>query len=148
VLGNLHAGFHQNLPALIKQVTPDIPAGARIIVTGHSKGAGEAAQLGALLKLAGYDVVGLVLFACPRPGYQRLAEWLAVNIPGVSFRNAPAGLEAFGDPVPLVPLEPYVPPYPLTYIDRPPTGLERVMSVEWHQGALYIQGIGVLSPCP
>lgn len=144
VLGNLHSGFYQNLPALVKLLLADLPAGAHVIVTGHSKGAGEGALLGALLKLAGVNVVGEILFACPRPGYQRLAEWLAANVPGVSFRNAPGGLEAFGDPVPLVPLSPYVAPYPLTYVDRAPTGLERVMSVQWHQGPLYIQGVNAL----
>jgi len=145
VLGNLHAGFYQNLPALLKLLVLDIPVGARIVVTGHSKGAGEAGLLGALLKMAGFDVIGLALFACPHPGYQRFADWLAANIPGVSFRNAPASLEPFGDPVPMVPLEPYVAPYPLTYIDRAPTGLERVMSVQWHQGPLYLQGVNALT---
>ncbi len=143
-LGAVHSGFFQNLPALVKQLMPDIASGARVVVTGHSKGAGEAALLGALLKLAGIDVIGLALFACPHPGYRRFAAWLGENIPGVSLRNAPAGLEMFGDPVPLVPIDPYVAPYPLTYVDCAPEGFERVMSVEWHSGALYIRGVDAL----
>jgi hypothetical protein len=146
VLGNLHSGFYQNLPALVKLLLVDLPPGARVIVTGHSKGAGEGALLGALLKLAGVNVIGEILFACPHPGYQRFADWLAANIPGVSFRNAPAGLEAFGDPVPLVPPSPMVGVYlPYCYVDRTPAGLERVMSVRWHMGPLYIQGINALT---
>jgi len=146
-LGPVHAGFFQNLPALVKQLLPDIALsapGARVVVNGHSKGAGEAALLGALLKLAGVDVIGLALFACPHPGYQRLAAWLAEHIPGVSFRNAPTGLEMFGDPVPLVPDDPYVAAYPFTYIDCAPVGFERAMSVAWHEGALYIRGVDAL----
>jgi hypothetical protein len=143
-LGAVHAGFFQNLPALVKQLLPDLVPGARVVVTGHSKGAGEAALLGALLKLAGVDVIGLALLACPNPGYQRCADWLAENIPGVSFRNAPAGLEMFGDPVPLVPVDPYVAAYPFTYVDCAPAGLERAMSVAWHAGPLYIRGVDAL----
>lgn len=144
VLGNLHAGFYQNLPALIKLLQADLAPGSRVIVTGHSKGAGEGAILAALLKLAGFDVVA-VLFACPRPGYQRFATWLRGNVPGVSYRNAPAGLEALGDPVPLVPPGPFVVPYELAYIDVAPEGFERMLNVQWHRGPLYIQGINMLT---
>jgi len=143
-LGALHGGFHRNLPMLIKLLAPDIPMNASVIVTGHSKGAGEAALLGALLKLSGVDVAGLILFACPNPGYGRFAQWLADHLPGVSYRNAPQGLAAFGDPVPLVPPEPYVAAYPFTYIDQAPDGMERLMGVEWHRGSLYIRGTETL----
>ncbi len=144
VLGHLHGGFHQNLPSLLPLLMAELPPGARVVVTGHSKGAGEAALLGALLKLEGVDVAGMVLFACPRPGYQQLADWLADHVPGVSFRNAPAGAEAFGDPVAMVPFNPYVAPYPLFHIDQAPAGLERVMSLEWHRAALYIEALEAL----
>lgn len=143
-LGAVHGGFHRNLPALIEQLAPDIPAGARVVVTGHSKGAGEAALLGALLKLSGFDVAGLILFACPNPGYRRFAQWLAANLPGISYRNAPLGLEAFGDPVPLVPPEPYVPAYAYAYIDQAPDGVERLTGVEWHRGELYVRGVAAM----
>lgn len=140
-LGMLHGGFHRNLPALMDSLVPDIPAGARVIVTGHSKGAGEGVLLGALLKLKGIDVAGVILFACPHPGYREFSLWAQRNLPGVSYRNAPQGLEMFGDPVPLVPFAPYVAAYPFTYVDAPPAGWERAMSVAWHGGALYASGV-------
>jgi hypothetical protein len=143
-LGTLHSGFYRNLPALTAQLASAIPPDARVIVTGHSKGAGEGALLGALLKLAGIDVAGVVLFACPHPGYADFAQWAARNLPGVSYRNAPAGLEAFGDPVPLVPPSPYAAVYPPVAIDCPPPGLERALDAAWHSGALYLRGIGAL----
>ena len=146
-LGNLHSGFDSNLPALVIQLTRDIDTitpvtpDLQIVITGHSKGAGEGAILGARLKLNRLNVTRLVLFACPNSGFQRLADWIAENIPGsISFRNAPAGLSECGDPVPLVPLFPFVPPVPHTGIDNAPTGFERVLSVEWHQSALYLDG--------
>jgi hypothetical protein len=141
VLGQLHSGFHQNLPALAPRLKAELAPAARVVVTGHSKGAGESALLGALLKLEGVDVVGLVLFACPHPGHRQLADWLADHVPGVSFRNAPTGAEVFGDPVAMVPFAPYVAPYPLSHVDRAPSGLERIMSLEWRRAALYIEAL-------
>jgi len=139
-LGLLHGGFHRNLPVLMDALVPDIAPGARVIVTGHSKGAGEGALLAALLKLKGIDVAGVILFACPHPGCADFAQWMERNMPGISYRNAPRNLRMFGDPVPLVPFAPYVAAYPFTYIDCPPAGIERAMSVAWHRGGLYVQG--------
>jgi hypothetical protein len=140
-LGNLHSGFYQNLPALLKQLTPDIPQGVEVLVTGHSKGAGEGSQLAALLKLSGFNVLPFIVFACPNAGYQRFADWIAENLPGsLSFRNAPDGFPEFGDPVACVPLHPYVPPVPHTMIDVAPPGFECALDVMWHEAALYQAG--------
>jgi hypothetical protein len=140
VLGDLHAGFYRNIAALVAQLTVDIPKGVPIIVTGHSKGAAEAVLLGACLKLAGMNVVQLILFACPRPGYRRLADWLYATLPGISFRNAPPDFPALGDPVPMVPLDPYVDPYPYILIDVSPGGLDDADPFARHAAALYRQG--------
>ena len=151
VLGNLHSGFYQNLPAMILQLAahiktllPTIPT-LKIIVSGHSKGAGEGAIAGPLLELTGFNVVQLILFACPNAGYQRLADWIAENMSGsVSYRNAPSDCTEFGDPVPLVPTYPFVPPVPHTAIDVPPAGAMRLIDVEWHMGGLYQTGCSKL----
>jgi hypothetical protein len=138
--GPVHAGFWRNIPALVTQLAVVIPADVPIYVTGHSKGAGEGALLGAELKRLGFDVTQLILFACPHPGYQPFADWLAVHLPnGVSYRNAPSGLAWLGDPVPMVWPYPYVAPYPLHYIDVPPDGVKRAVDVEWHMGELYLR---------
>jgi len=139
ILGDLHTGFYKNLPELAKQLLADLPVGAQVVVTGHSKGAGEASIFGPLLKLSGVNVSAMVLFACPHAGCQMLADWIAKNIPAaVSYRNAPTGDEFFGDPVPMVPSLPYVAPVPLTYVDQPPGGLLDAVDVEWHLGKLYL----------
>jgi hypothetical protein len=143
-LGNLHTGFYRNIVALIKLLAIDIAAefavDIPIVVTGHSKGAGEAALLGACLKLAGFNVVQAILFACPRPGYQGLANWLHANLPGISFRNAPSDFPALGDPVPMVPINPYVEPYSHVMIDVAPGGLQDFDPFARHAAELYRQG--------
>jgi hypothetical protein len=140
IIGTLHSGFWENLPVLIEQLKVDIPAGVDIEVTGHSKGAGEGVQLAGALHAYGFNVVHVELFACPHAGFQDFADYMQKNISGVSWRNSPAKFLYMGDPVPMVPLNPFVAPYPLTYMDVPPDGAKRLVDVEWHMGVLYDQG--------
>lgn len=138
ILGPLHQGFYENLLPIKAMLT--IPEDTPIVVTGHSKGAGEAIQFAALLHLDGY-VVYPYLFACPNAGEQQFSDWLAENIAGLSFRNGTESIELLGDPVPLVPGEPYTPPYAHTLITVPPAGLDRLVPPEWHHAALYLRGV-------
>lgn len=140
ILGNVHCGFDMNLPALVNQLLPDIPKGIPVIVSGHSKGAGEGAILAARLRLAGVNVVQAILFACPNAGYQRLSDWLADNISGISFRNASTEFPETGDPIPMLPDAPFKPPYPHTMLDVLPDGIEYLLGPVWHRAALYLQG--------
>lgn len=150
VLGTLHSGFWQNIPALLARLTPDIDVlrqavpDLEIEVTGHSKGAGEGAQLAGALHAAAYNVVQVYLFACPNAGFQSFANYMQSNIPGVSYRNAPHGIEIFGDPVPMVPEPPYEPPYAHTYVCEAPPGFERLLNVAWHKGYLYVKATALL----
>ena|ERR1700758_1202444 len=137
VLGNLHSGFYKNLPGINKKLIPDIPPTVPVVVIGHSKGAGEGVQNAALLKLAGINVVRVILFAAPRAGYQRFTDWCTENMPGISFRNASKEFPEFGDPVPLVPEEPYVDQYPHTIVEDAPEGFKEINILEWHLGEYY-----------
>ena len=112
-----------------------------MVVIGHSKGAGEGVQNAALLKLAGLNVMKPILFACPCAGYQEFTDWLEKNLPGgISFRNASKLAPALGDPVPMIPIFPYVPPYPHAMVQKFPKWFKAVFSVEWHMGDLYEAG--------
>ena len=71
--GNVHSGFYENLPAILKFLIPDIPAGFKIVVSGHSKGAGEGVLCAAELILAGFKEVSCILFACPNAGEKQFA---------------------------------------------------------------------------
>ena len=137
VLGHLHSGFDKNLPAIVKQLLTNIPRSTPVIVTGHSKGAGEGVILAARLTLAGVNVTKCILFACPNAGFAPFGNWVKAHIDGVSYRNSPGALSFFGDPVPLVPPVPYLPPYPHTKITEVPDGLDRLISVMWHEGKYY-----------
>ena len=141
ILGNLHGGFYKNLDELVKQLLPTIPPNTKVVVTGHSKGAGEGSILAALLHLKGIDIESLALFACPNSGDERFSLWLSKNIKGISYRNTLIYASFLGDPVPLDPPSPYVRPYPHTVITAPPSGLSKLVNLEWHKGSLYEQGV-------
>lgn len=141
ILGNLHTGFYEYLPELVTKLKQDIPPGSSIIVSGHSKGAAESLILGALMKLEGYNVIEAVVFACPRPGYEKFTNWLVKNLPGTSYRNAPYEFKSFGDPVPMMPDDPYTQPYQLTYVDMGPKDILKWIGLEWHKGPLYVAGL-------
>ena len=139
VLGMLHSGFYKNLPALIQVLTPRLTAPPLpVAVCGHSKGAAEGSILAAMLSMRGYRV-SAALFACPNAGGEVLADYLAAHVPGESYRNRGS---IFGDPVPLVPTSPYVPPYDRIVVCQPPPGLKRFVNLEWHRGPLYHQAFG------
>ena len=94
--------------------------------------------MAAKLKLAGYNVAYVVLFACPNSMYQRGADWYAANLPNtLSLRNVSREIPELGDPVPLVPLEPYMPPVKHNLINNPPKGVSALVPTNWHKGALY-----------
>lgn len=138
ILGQLHRGFYDNLHFLAKKILKLIPQDMRVICAGHSKGAGEAAILSALLKLSGVNVVRNYLFACPNPGFKELSIWLQANIPGTSYRNKCC---LVGDPVPEVPLNPYWPPYEHTIITNYPKTWKMIFPTEWHNAKLYYEAI-------
>lgn len=148
-VGPVHAGFNQNTDAFVLKIAPLLRPVDDIVVGGHSRGAPIAAIIGAKLKMAGYNVMQAVLLACPNFCFPQGAKWFAENmLIGSSYRNAPHGMEEFGDPVPLVPLPNPFQPWMMIYsprimIDRPPAGIERDLDVYWHSIDLYCAGIVV-----
>lgn len=145
ILGKLHSGFNKNINELINNLLPLIKDNVEVCVSGHSKGAAEASILGAKLKLAGVNVTEQVLFACPNSGDKQFSTWLGKNIPsGISLRNAPLKFPIFGDPVPLMPPELY-PPYPHNLIDVCPSGMAKVVNIEWHRAEYYLAGALLLN---
>lgn len=52
-----------------------------------------------------------------------------------------AKLQVGLDPVPAVPLAPFVPPLPTTDLGMPPAGLKRALPTDWHLGPLIYKGV-------
>ncbi len=144
ILGGLHNGFYDNLPNLIKKLLPEIPLGFPIVCTGHSKGAAEAALLSAELHLLKLPIKKCVMFASPKPGDEKFSIWMRENIPGVSYRNSTLqGL--WGDPIPLLPGDPYRQVYKEISFTKPPKKfIDLLIPTQWHQADLYYTH-GILS---
>lgn len=64
----VHAGFARASEALTPHIATEIPAGAEVIIAGHSLGAAIALFLAPRLQLAGSKVTRVVTFGCPRVG--------------------------------------------------------------------------------
>jgi hypothetical protein len=116
ILGSVHKGFFLGASGMWPQV--DKVLQAKVIVVGHSLGAGHASIYAGHMVAALHKMpVRVVLFGSPRPGFQKLSDILApVTIN--SYKNR-------SDPVTDVPLyiEPdflYVEPRPFIALDVAP----------------------------
>lgn len=101
-LGDVHAGFYEQMPEVYQLIQPRL-RGLPVVITGHSLGAARAIIYSAISPIR---PVRIVIFGCPRPGTQRLAD-IFLNDDITSYKNR-------HDPVTdvpvFVPLEfPYVP---------------------------------------
>lgn len=132
-LGMVHKGLWDGMEAVFAAVRPLIVGD--LYLTGHSKGAAQAANLAALCLLHSVPVRYLALFESPRAGGQQYADFLKRNIN--SYFSTCNGL----DPVPAVPLTPFVAPLPTTDLNMPPAGLERAVPTNWHLGPLIYAGV-------
>jgi hypothetical protein len=106
LLGKVHGGFYADVAQLAWRVAPALmrDGTAELIVTGHSKGGGEALLFTAMLAAIGLPPRRVITFGSPRVGGAQLASLLAA-VPGEEYRHG-------ADPVPLLPPG-YEHPYPL-----------------------------------
>lgn len=117
----------------------------KIVVTGHSRGAAQACDYAGHAVMQGLPVTDLILFGCPRPGYQTLADILKnhkVNIR--SYRNG-------DDPVTKVPFNidligttcdfPYVDVADFTQLHERPPKHDSWGIVADHHWQLYARGL-------
>ena len=109
--GNLvHAGFNRVYKSIIGPVTSALgdASGGPVHVCGHSLGGAIANNLAMDLKLAGHDVA-LYTFGAPRSGYLGHATDLTTKI----GKNNIKRVYNISDPVPMVPIFPFMhPPFP------------------------------------
>lgn len=130
-IGEVHAGFLRGVESV--RAALDATIARPVLVAGHSLGAAHAAIYAGLSLMSGKDLRGAVLFGCPNPGYQRLANILA-GLPLHSYRNG-------RDPVTYVPAPifgfDYVPVRPFIQVDVEPDASDSWGLFAHHHIALY-----------
>lgn len=136
-LGPVHPGFLAGMETAFTAMKPLL--GAKVIVSGHSLGAGRAAVLTGLMVHAGRAPLARVVFGEPRPGFKELAKLIS----GVAARSYRNGNGTLYDRVTDVPLaigsEDYVHPCPLTDVCAAPgpKWTEQWGVFAWHAMPLY-----------
>lgn len=85
-LGHVHRGFIEGMDTFMDTVFPLLRG--RVFLTGHSLGAAHAAIFAGMLTQRWAIPKRLVLFGCPRPGFQKLSEIVSgAGIDVASYRN-------------------------------------------------------------
>jgi len=81
--GRIHRGFAQSLETVYPEIVRDLDwrDPRRILVTGHSKGGGEAVQCAGRLQYINGREITLTTFGCPRATDRKAARWLHEHIP-------------------------------------------------------------------
>jgi hypothetical protein len=76
--GRIHAGFLHTIeqigPVLYQLLDPDIQSGAKIVLTGHSRGGALATLFTVYLGLHGFGAHRLVVFGSPKVGDRKFAS--------------------------------------------------------------------------
>lgn len=93
-LGMVHQGFWKPLQALCPQIDAVLTQ-PKTIILGHSLGAARACLYGAHRTVLGKPPSEIVIWGCPKPGFQKLADILA-PVTLRSYKN-------LNDPVTTVP---------------------------------------------
>ena len=133
VLGTVHGGFYGPAVSIFDDLRPLMTG--KVSVMGHSRGAALAAAIAALCVLEGIPVEQVFMFAPPRLGMRKCADWFAAHLPqAMAWRN---GL----DPVPEVPPPLFVDVVPLMRIHVQPGGFDDINPFAYHSGHLYVAGV-------
>jgi predicted lipase len=141
VLGPLHPGFREG--ALMVKDEIDRLVQDKIVVVGHSLGAGHAVLYAGYRVAEERGVDGLVLFGEPKSGGPQLAERLA-HIPISSYRNANTSGHDLVTDVPFtdMPRLPYCHVRALTDCRADPDPLDPWLIFKYHHFKLYARAFG------
>lgn len=123
-LGPVHPGFLLGL----EQVWAEAKArlGPRVIVGGHSLGAGRAAILAGMMVLDMWSPVAIVTFGEPKPGFQKLADLVGGCVPGRVYCNGAGEQHDLVTDVPFsLPPEDYVHSRAMTIVHEAPSPAEK-----------------------
>jgi hypothetical protein len=141
-IGPVHPGFLLGLGQVLDEYREK--ASGKLLVAGHSLGAGRASILCGLAIVAGIVPVGRIVFGEPRPGFQKLADLLASIKESRSYRNGKFGTfeHDFVTDVPYrIGLLQYVHPTPLIDVSALPPPDDQWGIFAYHHMQLYAQAI-------
>jgi hypothetical protein len=140
-MGPVHYGFSCGMDRMWRDAR--LLTGKKVIVAGHSLGAGRACILTGLMIADGEPPIARVCFGEPRPAYAQLGEYIK-SVPARSYRNAGAWGHDLVTDVPFtLPEFPFVHPAPLIDIDVPPDQeiVSRWSVFAGHHLPLYVRGL-------
>jgi lipase (class 3) len=149
VFGPVHPGFEIGMERAWENISGYVdprPGRRPWIVAGHSLGAGRAAILTALAVECAQAPAARVVFGEPKPGFKRLAEYIA-HVPARSYRNTGevsgrSGHDLITD-VPLsFPPEEYVHDSSLIDVSAPPAAGDNWGPFAYHHMELYVSALG------
>jgi hypothetical protein len=78
--GRIHAGFYHTIeevgPLVYRMILPGLLSGAKVVITGHSRGGALAILMGFMLELNGFCAHAVYTFGSPKIGDQEFAnQW-------------------------------------------------------------------------
>ena len=142
-LGGLHAGFWHPIEGLGALLIDQLKAAKNIALEGHSEGAARAGLFALWCWLNDINISQLSVYECPRFGFAQSADILQEMVDaGMHAVSTVNGL----DPVPHIPIEPYVVPIKnILEIHVEPGGwLADADPVAWHDMKLIHYGLVTL----
>ena len=140
--GPVHYGFSCGMERVWHDAQK-VLRGVKVLVSGHSLGAGRACILTAIMVSEGWAPNARICFGEPRPGYAQLGEFIK-DVPARSYRNAGTWGHDLVTDVPFtLPEFPFVHPMPLIDIDVPPDQeiVSRWSVFAGHHLPLYVRGL-------
>ena len=144
-MGRVHHGFYVSMPEIWPKIISAIGSDPWI-VTGHSRGAGEATVCAAMAFLSSQPPLSWILFGSPRCGDQTFYDVIA-KVNGYSFVNGSKDGQS-ADAVTELPIYvpeifPYIGVTPVTFISNDP-GPEDAWpgSLRFHHMQLYQRVVG------
>lgn len=141
-IGPVHPGFLLGLDQVLDEYRQN--AGGKLLVAGHSLGAGRASILCGLAMVAGIVPVGRVVFGEPRPGFRQLADVIAPIAESRSYRNGRPGTfehDLVTDVPYRIGLMQYVHPTPLVDVSALPPADDEWGIFSYHHMRLYAEAL-------
>jgi hypothetical protein len=144
-IGPVHPGFLLGLDQVLQEYQAYRGTGSnKLVIAGHSLGAGRASVLCGLAIVAGIVPAGRIVFGEPCPGFPQLAQLLSLIPDSRGYRNGRFGTfehDLITDvPLNIGPLQ-YVHPTPLIDVQALPPPEDEWGIFSFHHMPLYAQAL-------